>query len=372
MHSPSPRLSPRFSLRPLPLLVGASLLAGACTTQRYAPERASDARLAITDETAGSRGGPSDDDHSAHMMAQDLAAPRAASSPVFQDASLPPSNSAAAERVKNSPRHAEWVKFPAAPGSADSVMAWVVYPFSKTASQKAPVVVVVHEIFGLSTWVRGVADQVAADGFIAIAPDFLSRVRPGGPSSTELNSDTARALIGGVNTSERNRIITAAANYGMTLPSASPRYAVIGYCWGGTTAWAHAVNGGVKGFSGAVPFYGAPYTKPGRPATATEAAVPATVDADSLRKVTQPVLMLNGTADARIAALMPAIDSVMKANGKTYEGINYPGAVHGFLRAQGDPNSRGRNPAEEEANIAATRDGWPRTVAFLRKQLGVK
>lgn len=372
MHSPSPRLSPRFSLRPLPLLVGASLLAGACTTQRYAPERASDARLAITDETAGSRGGPSDDDHSAHMMAQDLAAPHAASSPVFQDASLPPSNSAAAERVKNSPRHAEWVKFPAAPGSADSVMAWVVYPFSKTASQKAPVVVVVHEIFGLSTWVRGVADQVAADGFIAVAPDFLSRVRPGGPSSIELNSDTARALIGGVNTSERNRIIIAAANYAMTLPSASPRYAVIGYCWGGTTAWAHAVNGGVKGFSGAVPFYGAPYTKPGRPATATEAAVPATVDADSLRKVTQPVLMLNGTADARIAALMPAIDSVMKANSKTYEGINYPGAIHGFLRAQGDPSPRGRNPAEEEANIAATKDGWPRTVAFLKKQLGVK
>jgi len=69
---------------------------------------------------------------------------------------------------------------------------------------------------------------------------------------------------------------------------------------------------------------------------------------------------------------MPAIDSVMKANGKTYEGINYPGAIHGFLRAQGDPSPRGRNPAEEEANIAATKDGWPRTVAFLRKQLGVK
>jgi carboxymethylenebutenolidase len=251
-------------------------------------------------------------------------------------------------------------------------MAWVVYPFSKTASQKAPVVVVVHEIFGLSTWVRGVADQVAADGFIAIAPDFLSRVRPGGPSSVELNSDTARALIGGVNTTERNRIIIAAANYAMTLPSASPRYAVIGFCWGGTTAWAHAINGGVKGFSGAVPYYGAPYTKPGRPATATEAAVPATVDADSLRKVTQPVLMLNGTGDARIAALMPAIDSVMKAHGKTYEGINYQGAIHGFLRAQGDPRPSARNPAEEEANLAATKDSWPRTVAFLKKQLGVR
>lgn len=368
----SPRVFVQLAVRPLPLLAGAALLTAACTTQRYAPERANDARLALIEPAASGRGGPSNDDHSAHMMAQDLVAPSVTAAPVFQDASLPPSNAGAAERLKNSPRHAEWVKFPSAPGSADSVMAWVVYPFSKTASQKAPVVVVVHEIFGLSTWVRGVADQVAADGFIAVAPDFLSRVRPGGPSSIELNSDTARALIGGVNTSERNRIIIAAANYAMTLPSASPRYAVIGYCWGGTTAWAHAVNGGVKGFSGAVPFYGAPYTKPGRPATATEAAVPATVDADSLRKVTQPVLMLNGTADARIAALMPAIDSVMKANSKTYQGINYPGAIHGFLRAQGDPSPRGRNPAEEEANIAAAKDGWPRTVAFLKKQLGVK
>ena len=90
--------------------------------------------------------------------------------------------------------------------------------------------VVVHESVGLSTWVRGVADQVAADGFIAIAPDFLSRVR-GGPTSIELPGDSARRLIGGVNSAERNRIITAAANWAMTQPAATQKYAVIGYCW---------------------------------------------------------------------------------------------------------------------------------------------
>ena len=74
-------------------------------------------------------------------------------------------------------------------------MAWVVYP--STSRAKSPVVVVVHEIFGLQTWVRGVADQVAADGFIAIAPDLLSRVR-GGPSTEELSGDSARKLIQGV------------------------------------------------------------------------------------------------------------------------------------------------------------------------------
>jgi carboxymethylenebutenolidase len=250
-------------------------------------------------------------------------------------------------------------------------MAWVVYPFSKTASQKAPVVVVVHEIFGLSTWVRGVADQVAADGFIAVAPDFLSRVR-GGPSTVELSSDTARRLIQGVSTTERNTIIKAAANYAMMLPSAQPRYAVIGYCWGGTTTWAHGVNGGLKGFSGGVAFYGAPYTRGGTPATSTTAAVPASVDADSLARISQPIMLLNGSKDARIAALMPAIDSVMKAQKKTYTGVNYEGAVHGFLRAQNDSRAANRDEAEEAANVAATRDAWPRTIAFLRKQLGVQ
>ncbi len=351
------------------------LFAGACTLQRATPGTPA----VLTSRAVSAVSGPmAADEHMAHMSAADLAAPSAImpiSSP--QHPTLPASNSGAAERVRSSPRHGEWVKIAYEPGSADSLMAWVVYPFSKSASQKAPVVVVVHEIFGLSTWVRGVADQAAADGFIAIAPDFLSRVR-GGPSSVELPADTARRLIAGVSTAERNRIISASANYGMMLPSAQQKYAVIGYCWGGTTVWAHAVNGGVKGYAGGVAFYGAPYTKAGTPATATTAAVPATVDADSLAKITQPVMLLNGSKDARIAALMPALDSTMKSLKKSYTGVNYDGAIHGFLRAQNDPRPTASDSAaaiaraEADANLAATKDAWPRTIAFLRTQLGVK
>jgi dienelactone hydrolase len=169
--------------------------------------------------------------------------------------------------------------------SSDSLMALVVYPASPNSRAKAPVVVVVHEIFGLSTWVRGVADQVAADGFIAVAPDMLSRVR-GGPTSVELASDTARKLIAGVNAAERNKAINAAANYAMMQPSAAQRYAVIGYCWAGQTRFYHAINGGVKGFSAGVAFYGLPYTSSGnRHATA---AVPSSVIADSLAKIKVP------------------------------------------------------------------------------------
>ena len=295
------------------------------------------------------------DDHTSHMSGADKAAPRAVASASARDMSLPPSNNNAKARLAATPRHAEWVKVAWEPASPDSLMAWIVYP--STSNAKTPVVVVVHEIFGLSSWVRGVADQVAADGFIAIAPDLESRVR-GGPSTEELSGDSARKLIQGVSYAERNKGIVAVARYAMSQPSAAPRYAVIGYCWGGSTVWSHVIDGGVPGFVGGVAYYGLPYMS---------GAVPI---ADSLAKISKPVVLLNGSKDARIASAMPAVDSMMKALGKTYVGKNYEGAVHGFLRAQDDPKSPTRDEAEEQANLAATRDAWPRTLDFLRKNLG--
>jgi carboxymethylenebutenolidase len=342
-------------------VLSTALFAG-CTLQRTSPDvsRARSSSIASTD------------DHMAHMNAADLSAPRRGRAGAEQQGipGLPASNLTAEARIKASPRHAEWVKIAWEPGSADSMMAWVVYPASPNSRAKAPVVVVVHEIFGLSTWVRGVADQVAADGFIAIAPDMLSRLR-GGPTSVELASDSARKLIAGVNAAERNRAIVAAANYGMMQPSATQKYAVIGYCWGGQTTFYHAVHGGVKGFSGGVAFYGLPYASTGTPATATSPAVPGSVISDSLAKIKVPVMLLNGSKDARIAAAMPALDSMMRALGKSYTGTNYEGATHGFLRAQNDPKTT-RDEAEEMANLAATKDGWPKTIAFLKKNLGGK
>jgi carboxymethylenebutenolidase len=131
------------------------------------------------------------------------------------------------------------------------------------------------------------------------------------------------------------------------------------------------VHGGVKGFSGGVAFYGLPYTSAGTPATATSPAVRGTVISDSLAKIKVPIMLLNGSKDGRIGAAMPALDSMMKALGKNYVGTNYEGATHGFLRAQDDPKTT-RDEAEEIANVAATKDGWPKTIAFLRKNLGVK
>ena len=296
---------------------------------------------------------PSTDEHLSHMSAGDVAVPNAAARAAQGNLTLPPSNNAAAARLAASPRHAEWVKIAWEPGSSDSLMAWVVYP--STTNAKTPVVVVVHEIFGLSTWIRGVADQVAADGFIAIAPDLVSRAR-GGPSTTELSGDSARKLIASVSTTDRNKGIIASARYAMSQPSAAPRYAVIGYCWGGSTVWAHAVNGGTTGYVGGVAYYGLPYMNGALP------------NGDSLAKISKPVVLLSGSKDTRIGSAMPAIDSAMKALGKSYVGMNYPGAIHGFLRAQDDPKPQ-RDEAEEQANLSATKDAWPRTLEFLQRNL---
>ena len=82
-------------------------------------------------------------------------------------------------------------------------------------------------------------------------------------------------------------------------------------------------------------------------------------------------MLFNGSKDARIGAAMPALDSTMKALGKTYASTNYQGAVHGFMRSQDDPKAT-RDMEEEAANLAATKDAWPRTIEFLKRHLGAR
>jgi len=288
------------------------------------------------------------EDHSAHMAAEP-------STGVAQQSSsaLPASNNAAAARIQSSSRHAEWITVQD-PASKKMIQAWIVFPANARA--KAPVVVVVHDINGLSAWGRAVADQVASEGFIAVSPDFASIARGGG-SPVELPRDSANKLLSPLPSAERNRIITATASYAMSLPQAEHRYGVIGYCWGGGTVFMHAVNGGVPGFSGGVAYYGLPYMDGATPIR------------DSLSKIRVPVMLFNGSKDPRISAAMPAVDSAMKALGKSYVGTNYQGATHGFMRSQDDPKAQ-RDVAEEAANLAATKDAWPRTIQFLKRNLG--
>jgi len=295
------------------------------------------------------------------------AAPPWAIAIVQQDGAIPASNNTAAARLAASPRKGEWVKLPWGDGKSDSLMAWIVYPQNLSATNKAPVVVVVHEIFGLSSWVRSVADEFAARGFIAIAPDLASRVR-GGPSTVELSPTDARALFSnpGIPMVDRNNGIMQVAQYAMSRPNAIQKYGVVGFCWGGQTTWGHAIHGGAPGFAGGVPYYGAfPYGTPGTTPAGGRVSVPI---ADSLAKIKVPMMLLSGTRDAGITAQMPTLDSVMKAKGKLYYQRNYDNADHGFLRAQNDPKTP-RDTANEQANMIATKDGWARTIIFFNQYL---
>jgi carboxymethylenebutenolidase len=290
------------------------------------------------------------EDHSAHMAASPAMGVAQQSS-----SALPASNNAAAARLSSSTRKGEWFTV-LDPESKKMIQAWIVYPSNTRA--KAPVVIVVHDINGLSAWGRAVADQVASEGFIAVSPDFASIARGGG-SPVELPRDSANKLLSPLPSAERSRIIAATAAYAMALPQAEHRYAVIGYCWGGGTVFMHAVNGGVAGFSGGVAYYGLPYMNGAAPVR------------DSLAKIKVPVMLFNGSKDARIGAAIPGVDSAMKAFGKDFVGTNYEGATHGFMRSQDDPKAQ-RDLAEEAANLAATKDAWPRTVQFLKRNLGAR
>lgn len=252
-----------------------------------------------------------------------------------QAQSLPPDAEHALARLNSSPRHGEWVMISIPP--SDSLRAWVVYPERKT---KAPVVVVIHEIFGLSDWIRGVADQVAADGFIAIAPDFLTmKDIPHGSDSVA--TQAAVAAIRTLDASQVQRMIDAAAKYAMALPAAQPRYGTVGFCWGGGVSFEHATHSPSLG--AAVVYYGVSPQTP------------------KLSMVNAPVLGLYGANDARVDATIPPADSALRALGKTYSHTLFDGAGHGFLRQQTGMNG---------ANMTATQQAWPATIAWFKRYLG--
>jgi carboxymethylenebutenolidase len=272
-----------------------------------------------------------------HAEHASLAAAAAPAMPIPSDAALPAGALDVAARLARSPRHGEWVMIRTGP--SDSVKAWVVYP---ERASKAPVVVVVHEIYGLSTWVRGVADQLAADGFIAIAPDLLTGKATPAAGSDTLTQAAASAAIRTLAPADVQRQIAAVGQYGMSLPAAEQRYGTVGYCWGGGTSFMHAVAS-PPGLGASVVYYG-------------------TSPADSLlARVKVPVLGLYGGEDARVNATVPGAQAAMRALGKSFEPHTFAGAGHGFLRQQDGQNG---------ANLAATREAWPLTIAFFRTHLG--
>jgi len=315
-------------MRMIPVLTAAAALAGS----GFAAGRARPVAAATPTASMAAAA----DEHARHEMSSMpvVVVSTMPSESAQQSGGIPASAGTAAARLASSPRHAEWVAIKV--NATDSVMAWVVYPERK---DKAPVVIALHENTGINTWTRSVADQLAADGFIAIAPDLTTMFRTG-DLKADPASDQGRAAIGQVTPEVGTRILDAVAKYGMSLPSALPKYGIVGFCWGGGRSFLHATT--APGLGASVVYYGSPPT------------------ADQMAAIKAPVLGLYGGNDARINATIPATDSAMKALGKPYESHIFEGAGHGFLRGQ-DGNA---------PNTAAAAAAWPTTIAFFRANLG--
>jgi carboxymethylenebutenolidase len=237
----------------------------------------------------------------------------------------PPSADTAEASLKDSPRHGEYVEIPL-PGSDTTLYTWVVYP---ERSDKAPIVLVIHEIFGMTDWANSVADAFAKEGFIAIAPDMISGKDKTQPARATVRALTDAEIVGRLN---------AAREYGLSLPAANGKSASIGFCWGGSSSFIYAVA--QPALDAAIVCYGSSPSK------------------EDVAKIKAPVLGLYGENDARVNTTIPNATEGMVGDDQSFEYEMYEGAGHGFFRAQS---------GQDGANGVAAKKGWTRALAFLRE-----
>jgi carboxymethylenebutenolidase len=236
--------------------------------------------------------------------------------------------------LQKSPRHQEWVTVK---HDGRSVETFVVYPESK---DKRPVVLVIHEIFGMTDWVQDLADQVAAAGYIAVAPDLLSGMGPGGGRSSSFAEGKTMEAVSKLNPDQVTADLNAAADYALKIPAANGKLFVGGFCWGGGQTFRFATNR--SDLAAAFVFYGPP------------------PDKDAMARIKAPVYGFYAGDDARIGATVPGTIEQMKAAGKTYDPVTYDGAGHGFMRA-------GEAPDASSANKKARSESWARWKTLLAK-----
>jgi len=240
----------------------------------------------------------------------------------------------AKEKLAKSPRHQEWVTVK---HDGRAVETFVVYPESK---DRRPVVLIIHEIFGMSDWVQDLADQVAEAGYIAVAPDLLSGMGPNGGRSSSFEQGKTNEAVSKLNPDQVTADLNAAADYGLKLPGSNGKLFVGGFCWGGGQTFRFATNRG--DLAAAFVFYGPPPEK------------------DAMARIKAPVYGFFAGNDARIGAMIPDAITNMKAAGKTFEPVTYDGAGHGFMRA-------GEAPDANDANKKARADSWERWKSLLAK-----
>jgi carboxymethylenebutenolidase len=236
--------------------------------------------------------------------------------------------------LEKSPRHREWVTIK---HDGRSVETFVVYPESKS---KTPAVLIIHEIFGMTDWVQDLADQVAAAGYIAVAPDLLSGMGPNGGRSSHFAEGKTMEAVSHLSPDQVTADLNAAADYALKIPSSNSKLYVAGFCWGGSQSFRFATNRAE--LAGAFVFYGGP------------------PDKDAMARIKAPVYGFYAGNDARIGATIPDTIAQMKAAGKTYDIVTYEGAGHGFMRS-------GEAPDAKDADKKARAEAWARWKSLLSK-----
>lgn len=240
--------------------------------------------------------------------------------------------SVAMDRLNSSPRHQEWVEVES---GGRTVKAWVVYP---QVSGKVPVVILIHENRGLNDWARGMADQVAEAGYIAVAPDLFSDFDNEHKQTSDFeNEDAARTALGTLDPAQVMADLSAVADWAKTIPAANGKLVTMGFCWGGARSFEFATKR--TDLAASMVFYG---TGPTDPA--------------AYQAINAPVFGFYGGADERVNATIEASKAAMA--GKTYDIVIYDGAGHAFMRS-------GEEPTGEPANVKARNEAWIRIIGLL-------
>lgn len=232
------------------------------------------------------------------------------------------------DRLEMSPRHSEWAQIPRA---GRTIQTWVAYPEVAT---RAPVVILIHENRGLTDWERSVADRLAENGYIALAPNMLSGIEV--PTA-----DAAREAIGKLPPAQVMADLHAVADYAKKIAAADGTLNVAGFCWGGARTWLFANDR--RDLTAAYVFYG---TGP--------------QEASDVVNVTAPVYGFYGGNDARVNATIPKSEELMRAAGRPFEPVTYEGAGHAFMRS-------GEAADATPANKRAHDEAWARWLTLLKK-----
>ena len=226
--------------------------------------------------------------------------------------------------------HGEWVYIK---NGTDSIHAYVAYPERKT---KAPAVIVIHEIFGLTDWEPTVADRLAKEGFVAILPDLLSSKYGKSPA----DPDSGRKLVGELEPDRITSDLNAVYAYVNGLPAVlKDRVGTIGFCWGGGQSFRYATNN--PNLRAAVVCYGPP------------------PDTAAIRRIKAPILGVYGESDERITGSLPEVTAEMQSAGKTFTYDVYPGTGHGFLK-----------PGRQGSDGPQVQRAWTRILQFFHARLG--